>query len=52
VGAAGAVIGLPGAIMDAIKNPNMSTTEFLYRATGMYDIGVATGAIPPPGPQS
>lgn len=48
LGIAGAVIGLPGAIAAQAKNPEMSTAEFVYRATGTYDLAVAAGYLPPP----
>jgi hypothetical protein len=51
LGVAGAIIGLPGAIAAQTKNPQMSTAEFVYRATGTYDLAVAAGYLPPPPPQ-
>jgi RHS repeat-associated protein len=48
LGAVGPLIAVPGAIIEAIKNPNMSPIEFLYRLSGQYDVGVATGQVPPP----
>ena len=48
LGIIGPLISLPGALMDLHNNPNMSTIEFLYRAAGQLDIGIAIGAVPDP----
>ena len=48
LGVGGALIAVPGAIMDAQKNPNMSSMELLYRMFGAYDLGVASGQLPAP----
>lgn len=51
LGVAGVAVGLAGALIEAQKNPNMSGIEFMYRAAGIYDLGVAAGFLPPPGRQ-
>ena len=50
LGFVGAIVGLPGAILDMKNDPNMGAAEFLARATGTYDLAVATGTLPPPPP--
>lgn len=52
LGAAGALISVPGAIIDLAKDPDMSPLEFLYRAFGAYELGVESGQLPPPPPKT
>jgi RHS repeat-associated protein len=48
LGPASAVVGLPGAIGENIKNPDMGAAEFMSRATGIYGLAVELGIVPPP----
>ena len=50
LGVVGAVIGLPGALLNRQANPNMSIPEFVARAFGVYEIAIQSGDLPPPPP--
>jgi uncharacterized protein RhaS with RHS repeats len=49
-GVASAGVGLAGAFVARMENPNIGAMEFLSRAFGVYEIAIAAGDIPPPVP--